>query len=200
MITYKEYMENSGELHHAYWLEVATEAGLQIPKELLEACRNNLRRDGRSHFNSTPMLAWDELGLQHKNALHRALKPRGTGWSLSCGACAGKALARHLLDVEGYGFWWATDTITWFKITQDRFDDMLGALPPRIMEGGGFLLGEADSHVETGTPYPEERYRAFVQIGARCFEASRPLTLYQFRSQIYASSKLKLLREKEVQQ
>lgn len=69
--------------------------------------------------------------------------------------------------------------ITWTETTGERFEEMLGCLPPAIMARGGFLVGEPwDHHALSGRP----RYAAFVQIGQRYFEASRPMTVAEFRS------------------
>jgi hypothetical protein len=69
--------------------------------------------------------------------------------------------------------------ITWTETTRERFDEMLGCVPPAIMARGGFLVGEAsDHHATTGRP----RYAAFVKVGEHYFEASRPMTVAEFRS------------------
>ena len=195
MITRKEYMEDSSTLHHLYWLEVAQEAGLPISPALLDACRKNITKDLRDHFNSTPLAAWDALGLSYQPQLNTALKKRGDGWSLSAGACAGKAMARHLLEKEGLTAWWYGDTIAWAETASELFYEMLGCLPPEVMEHGGFLVGEASDHVANGTEYPEATFSAFMKIGDKFYKASRPLTRYQFSQQIHHGKPLRDLRE-----
>lgn len=196
MITLQEYRADEGALHHAYFLEVAKAAGLNIGPELLKACRQTLRNDGRAHFNDTPLKAWDDLGLTYQSSLHRALSLRGESWSLSVGACAGKALARHLLEAEGFEIWWATDTIKWEETTPEHFGEMLGAVPPAAMEGSGFLVGEEADHVETGSNYghPEARFSAYLQAGGKYYKSNRPLSRYQFRCQVRHSKAVEALR------
>jgi hypothetical protein len=67
-----------------------------------------------------------------------------------------------------------------------RFDRLIGSarrmlevLPPAVMARGGFLVGEPwDHHALTGRP----RYAAFVELGGRWFESTRPVTVAEFRS------------------
>jgi len=66
--------------------------------------------------------------------------------------------------------------VTWFEVSEKRFDDMLGALPPQVMRGGGFLLGEASDFNSHG----ELTYLAFRQRGEIFEQATRPLTLAEF--------------------
>ena len=187
MITRSQYMERSNVLHHLYWLEVAQDAAISIGPDLLKACRYNISKDGKAHFNSTPLKSWDDIAHRCQARLGSALKRRGDFWSLSCGACAGKALARHLLEQEGLSAWWYDDTIDWLLVSLERHDDMLGALPPAAREKNGFLLGEESDHVCTGTECPEARFRAFMLCGDKAYEASRPLTVYQFNRQMHHS-------------
>lgn len=75
-----------------------------------------------------------------------------------------------------------TITVNWKPCSADRYDDMLGCVPPRTMEKWGFLVGEPYDHrlceVE-GRVVPT--YQAFVDMGEdRFYEADRPLTLAEF--------------------
>lgn len=71
--------------------------------------------------------------------------------------------------------------VTWEETTAERFDDMLGCLPPAMMAGGGFLVGEPwDHHATTGEP----RYQAFRQRGGRFEVADRPMTRAEFRAEV----------------
>lgn len=71
--------------------------------------------------------------------------------------------------------------ITWKEVSADRYDDMLNVLPPLDWRGGAFLVGEAWDHdIETGRP----RYAAFRQFGPQYFEASRPLTRAELRTEL----------------
>lgn len=68
---------------------------------------------------------------------------------------------------------------TWTETTAERFEEMLGCVPPALMARGGFLVGEPwDHHATSGLP----RFAAFVQVGERYFEASRPMTRPEFRA------------------
>ena len=65
---------------------------------------------------------------------------------------------------------------TWIKITEERYDEMLGMLRPAAMTGYGFLVGEPSDHNERGQP----RFKAFVQLGGQFFESQQPLTRQEF--------------------
>jgi len=67
----------------------------------------------------------------------------------------------------------------WRPTTEERFDDMLGVLPPADMYRKGFLVGEAMDHFG-GLP----RYSAFTQAGSDFFECVEPLTVRQFRAEL----------------
>ena len=67
------------------------------------------------------------------------------------------------------------------QVTQERFDDMLGAVPPAVQTDKGFLVGEAISHRRcnvTGKPKPT--FAAFFQYGSRFFENESPMTVAEF--------------------
>lgn len=75
--------------------------------------------------------------------------------------------------------------ITWKKVDHARFWEMLGAVPPAIRTGTGFLVGEAYDHNAKGEP----RYRAFACIGgdqhdeeSAFYEASHAMTIEEFRA------------------
>lgn len=66
------------------------------------------------------------------------------------------------------------------EITEERYYDMLGAVPPAAMRNHAFLLGEADSFKrcsETGKVAPS--YRPFFEIDGKFFEAN-PVTIAEF--------------------
>lgn len=73
---------------------------------------------------------------------------------------------------------------TWKPIDQERFDDMLGVLPPAWQSADGFLLGEAWSCVRCYvTNEVRPGYRAFVETAdGRFFEATGPMTVPEFRA------------------
>lgn len=69
--------------------------------------------------------------------------------------------------------------ITWSEVTEDRYMEMLEVLPPAIMTRAGFLVGEPwDHHATTGQP----RYAAFMAKMGKYYEASRPMTIKEFKS------------------
>jgi hypothetical protein len=68
------------------------------------------------------------------------------------------------------------------EITEDRFFDMLGALPPIDHKGTSFLLGEPYSHRHcsvTGECAPT--YAGFLQIGDSYFETREAVTRKEFQ-------------------
>lgn len=74
--------------------------------------------------------------------------------------------------------------IEWTETTSERFNEMLGCLPPAMMTSDGFLVGEPyDHHALTGQP----RYQAFVEVNQRFFTSSRPLTRKEFSNGAFPS-------------
>jgi hypothetical protein len=74
--------------------------------------------------------------------------------------------------------------IAWTPTTEAKFYDMLGAVPPAAMTGGGFLVGEAADH-DAGNGRP--RYAAFRQVGEAFETANRPMTVEEFREEMAAT-------------
>ena len=82
----------------------------------------------------------------------------------------------------------AQDTpVVWIECTEERYYEMLEVLPPAFQSSRGFLVGEAmDHHAVTGRP----RFSAFTErttkgdgwSETRYFEASRPMTVTEFRN------------------
>jgi hypothetical protein len=66
----------------------------------------------------------------------------------------------------------------WREVSEARFDEMLGMLPPAAMTGLGFLVGEAMRHNAGGQP----EFTAFAQVGARFYEAEEPMTIATFKA------------------
>lgn len=65
----------------------------------------------------------------------------------------------------------------WRECTEERYHDMLGALPPAAMVNGAFLVGEPyDHHAKTGQP----RFTAFKHSGGIYYELSSHITHKQF--------------------
>lgn len=70
----------------------------------------------------------------------------------------------------------------WKQIEESRYWDMLGALPPAAQTGIGFLLGEAYSFARCSVTGNEaQTFLAFAETGGVFFEASRPLTVAEFK-------------------
>lgn len=67
--------------------------------------------------------------------------------------------------------------ITWAEVTKEKYWEMLEVLPPAVMGGGGFMVGEPFDHSPEGYP----RFEAYRQVGEKYFVASEPMTIRQFR-------------------
>ena len=68
--------------------------------------------------------------------------------------------------------------ITWDKVPETQFDEMLNVLPPALMLKGGFLVGEPWDHDAVSGA---ARYQAFRVRGGAYYVASRPMTKAEFR-------------------
>lgn len=65
----------------------------------------------------------------------------------------------------------------WTEVTEERYWEMLGVLPPAAQARGAFLVGEAyDHHASTGRP----RFQCFKRDGGKWFSLSNPITHAQF--------------------
>lgn len=74
-------------------------------------------------------------------------------------------------------------TLPWVEVTQERYTEMLEILPPAIMTGLGFLVGEPADHRRcTITNGVRPRYAAFVQYDGRFLECGIPLTTPEFKA------------------
>lgn len=71
----------------------------------------------------------------------------------------------------------------WHEVTEERYYEMLGCLPPQIMTVLGFLVGEPSSH-RTCSVYGEVAadYQPFARVGGRYYGASRCLTVREFKT------------------
>lgn len=67
------------------------------------------------------------------------------------------------------------DTMTYHETTQERFDDMLGVLPPKAYHAGGFLVGEPVSYQRGG-----ETFDAYFEIDGHYLQADDPMTVSEF--------------------
>lgn len=67
----------------------------------------------------------------------------------------------------------------WFKVDVDRFDEMLGVVPPVAQGGKGFLVGEpCDCHGEDGTT----RWTAMLSYNGSYYESLGPMTMKDWRA------------------
>ncbi len=72
--------------------------------------------------------------------------------------------------------------VKWKPISEERYWDMLGALPPAAQTGFGFLLGEAYSSARcTVSGRDAQTFLAFAQAAGAFWEAARPLTILEFK-------------------
>lgn len=67
--------------------------------------------------------------------------------------------------------------ITWKRVSRERYWEMLECLPPAVMAGNGFMVGEPVNHNAEGFP----TFDAFKVTNGRHYEASEPMTIKQFR-------------------
>lgn len=71
--------------------------------------------------------------------------------------------------------------IHWAATTEEKYDEMLGALPPADTYKGGFLVGEPFDHcARTGRP----RYEAYRKSGDAYWVSDRPMTVADFRAEM----------------
>jgi hypothetical protein len=76
--------------------------------------------------------------------------------------------------------------MTIFKqVSEDRYYDMLGAVPPRLMTGTAFLVGEAyDTRQCAITKLHCFTYEAFMERDDKFYEASEPMTVAEFQDML----------------
>ena len=66
----------------------------------------------------------------------------------------------------------------WKITTEERYDEMLGVLPPAAYSLYGFLVGEPMDHDREGWP----RFSAFVEVEGKFYESKQPLTAREFKA------------------
>ena len=93
MITRKDYMADSNNLHHSYYLQFATKSTFSLIKAFV----------GERDYNSIPLHAWDRISESVRMSVDKTLLARAEGyepphypWSLSISICIAKAVAREL--------------------------------------------------------------------------------------------------------
>lgn len=68
---------------------------------------------------------------------------------------------------------------TFKAVSEERYFEMLEVLPPAVMDGKGFLVGEAVDHrSETGWP----RFEAFIEYNGKYYQATEPMTAKEYRT------------------
>ncbi len=70
------------------------------------------------------------------------------------------------------------------QVTEQRYDEMLGILPPALMSSRGFLVGEPWSHRPCRiTNRPDQpTFAAFVNYIGAHWEAEEPMTIAEFNA------------------
>lgn len=93
MITRKDYMLDSANLHHSYYLQFATESTYSLIKAFV----------GKRDYESIRLHDWDCISERVKATVDKRLLGRAEGyechkyaWSLNTSVCIAKAVAREL--------------------------------------------------------------------------------------------------------
>ena len=93
MITRKDYMTDSANLHHSYYLQFATESTYSLIKTFV----------GGRDYDSIPLHQWDRISESVRMSVDKKLLSEAEGyeypkyaWSLSTSVCIAKAVAREL--------------------------------------------------------------------------------------------------------
>ena len=84
------------------------------------------------------------------------------------------------------------EAMTTFKeVSEERYDEMLGCLPPVAWVGKGFLVGEPWDHNEAGQP----RFAPFISLNGKFYEGDHPITVAEWRTlDPYAAVRGELVR------
>lgn len=69
-------------------------------------------------------------------------------------------------------------TKQWERITEDRYDELLGCLPPALWLAHGFLVGEPWDHDGEGKP----RFQVCIQLDGAFYGSLRPMGVPEFRA------------------
>ncbi len=63
------------------------------------------------------------------------------------------------------------------EVTEARFDEMLGMLPPLAWDSKGFLVSEAWRHNDAGQPM----FAPFLSVNGKFYEGDEPITVPDWR-------------------
>ena len=73
--------------------------------------------------------------------------------------------------------------VKWSKVTEDKYWEMLEVLPPAVMTGLGFLVGEPLTHGACPvTGKFGALYEAFAKVGKDYYVASEAMTVGGFKT------------------
>ena len=106
IITREDYMNNSKELHHAYYSQFVNDSIISLVKNRIGVSR--IKESQNEWFNDIPLREWDCLDgicrqtMNRKTALIAVPLSNGMGflWSLSDSVCTLKAAARIIKETE----------------------------------------------------------------------------------------------------
>lgn len=71
--------------------------------------------------------------------------------------------------------------IVWLETTAEKYDEMLCVLPPELMIGGSFLVGEPTDHsARDGSPM----FQAYRHRAAGYLASNRGLTIKEFKAEV----------------
>ncbi len=66
----------------------------------------------------------------------------------------------------------------WVETTEEKYDEMLGVLPPASMAGNAFQVGEPMNH-KNGRP----TFSSFCQRDGKYWESAEALTFKEFKAE-----------------
>lgn len=97
MITRKDYLADSKNLHHKYYLQFQTDAIRSLVKSSFGP--EELAGSTDPHFNDLRLERWDDLARYSYPYLpHKRIVEAGDFYSLSFGVCLLKAIARDIKE------------------------------------------------------------------------------------------------------
>jgi hypothetical protein len=144
VITYKEYMADSGKLFWTYYLQFATPLTFKLVEDRIGL--DVLMASTDEYLNDIPLRKWDALNAAVRESADKAALRQAQGveppkyhWSLSDGVCIAKAVARAIIKRTTYE-------------AERAICDKAEAYAERIMsEGGkyrlrGYLTKEEAAH------------------------------------------------------
>ena len=106
IITRQQYLANSKELHHAYWLQFATPGTYDLVRHFIgvdkiKASKDPAMNDIRlAHWDALNQFIKDTVNTKAKNISDGYTEPGKYLWSLSDCVCIAKAVAREIKKAE----------------------------------------------------------------------------------------------------